>query len=163
MKKIILVRHAKSSWKQNLSDKDRPLKTRGITDAQNVALKYLSKSELPVAIYSSPAKRAMDTCAIFLKQAHEFNFKAEIVDDLYDFNGSAVIEFVKNLSDELTQVILFGHNNAFTFIANTYGSEYLENLPTSGLVELEFNIDNWNSLKQGKTLNLIIPKDLRHG
>jgi phosphohistidine phosphatase len=65
MKTLILVRHAKSSWKYDVSDRERGLKTRGIEDAHNVVTEFLSTNEMPDTIFCSPAKRAQDTCKIF--------------------------------------------------------------------------------------------------
>ena len=57
--------------------------------------------------------------------------------------------------------MLFGHNHALTYFVNTYGDDYIENLPTSGLVIFEFDIATWKDLKPGKIIDLIIPKNLR--
>jgi phosphohistidine phosphatase len=56
--------------------------------------------------------------------------------------------------------MIFGHNHAFTSIVNTFGNSYIENVPTSGLVMLEFNINNWQDLTHGKTALILFPKDL---
>lgn len=57
--------------------------------------------------------------------------------------------------------MIFGHNHAFTSISNIFGNIFIENLPTSGLVKLNIDIDNWKDLKTGTTDLLIIPKELK--
>lgn len=161
MKTIILIRHAKSSWKYDVSDKQRPLKTRGLNDAHLVAKSFLSQHKLPIKIFSSPAKRAIKTCKIFIKLSELSEENMTIIDDLYDFSGENVIHFIKNLDNNIPSVLIFGHNHAFTSISNIFGSDYISNLPTSGLVKIEIDIDNWNSLKKGRTIQTIIPKELR--
>jgi len=161
MKKLVLMRHGKSSWEFNVSDKERPLKPRGKRDVLLVANEFVKFSELPHNIYSSPAKRALETAKIFTNSIGFDHQNLQIMDELYDFNGSNVISFVKNLPKSLDSVMIFGHNHAFTNITNIYGSRYLGNLPTSGLVSIEFGIERWSDLKMGTTKQIIIPKNLR--
>jgi len=161
MKTLILVRHGKSSWEYAVSDKDRPLLQRGITDAFLVA-DHFNEQEMKInAIFSSPANRALHTSMIFVRQLYFPLDKFQIVSELYDFSGDYVLQFVKDLSDTLDTVIIFGHNHAFTFIANSLGNSYIENVPTSGLVQLEFDLEQWASIEKGVTKQTIFPKQLR--
>ena len=161
MKKLVLMRHGKSSWEFNVRDEKRPLKSRGKRDAELVALEFLKNSEIPHKIFSSPAKRTLDTCKIFTKCVGTPIENVKVIDELYDFGGSSVINFIKNLPDTVEYAMLFGHNHAFTSICNVYGSKSIDNLPTSGLAILEFDIDLWTQLKKGKTKTIITPKSLR--
>lgn len=161
MKNIILVRHGKSSWEYDVSDRERPLKSRGVKDAQLVANQFIQSHTLPTHFFSSPAKRAFETCKIFMKTFQVPLKDVEISEDLYDFGGRNVEQFFMNLPNSIDRVMIFGHNYAFTNIANTYGNRPLENLPTSGLVSIELNISSWRNLKQGITKLLLIPKELR--
>jgi len=70
MKNLILVRHGKSSWEYSVSDKDRPLLERGISDAKLVANKFHENSFEIDAIFSSPANRALHTAMIFCRQMY---------------------------------------------------------------------------------------------
>lgn len=161
MKSITLVRHGKSSWEFDVSDALRPLKKRGINDAKMVANQYVKFVKLPEIIYSSPAVRAFSTCKIFLEI---FNLSEESVgvkEDLYDFGGESVINFIKGLPNNYDSVMLFGHNHAFTSIANIFGDKFIDNLPTSGLIKINFDISDWKDFKQGTTEFIIIPKELK--
>ena len=160
MKTIILVRHGKSSWNENVTDRERPLKIRGINDAKLVAKQFFNRSNLPKHIFSSPAKRALSTCEIFTNTINIPKKSITIVEELYDFGGQNVINFIKNLPNELDEVMIFGHNHAFTSISNIFGNTFIDNLPTSGLVKLNFDIDDWKDLKKGTTEFIIIPKEL---
>lgn len=161
MKSITLVRHGKSSWEFNVSDSLRPLKNRGIDDAKLVANQFIRVGELPEIIYSSPAVRAFSTCKIFLRIFNLSEDSVIVKDDLYDFGGESVINFIKRLSNNYNSVMLFGHNHAFTSIANIFGDKFIDNLPTSGLIKLNFDISYWKDLKKGTTELIIIPKDLK--
>jgi len=161
MKTLILVRHGKSSWEFNFSDRERPLKSRGFNDANLVASEFLESHDIPERIFSSPANRALTTCKVFIKVFGLSENVISISDDLYDFGGESVITFIKNLSNNINSVMIFGHNHAFTSISNIFGSNFIDNLPTSGLVKINMDLDDWKDLKQGETTALIIPKELK--
>ncbi len=161
MKRLILVRHAKSSWNYEVGDKDRPLKERGINDAYLVA-NHLSKKGYNIeAVFSSPANRALHTCIIFLRTLGvDFNVLT-VTNNLYDFSGGSVLNFIKSLDNSLQTVMIFGHNHAFTSVANQLGNEYIDNVTTSGTVVIDFDEDNWENITKGKTNQIIFPKHLK--
>lgn len=161
MKKLILIRHAKSSWKYNLGDIDRPLKRRGITDAYNVSKEFKTSSFNVDVVYSSPAARAKKTCEMFSETIEMLGDKTEIVDTLYDFGGENLVNFIKLIDNKYDDVMIFGHNHAMTAFANDFGSIYIDNVPTCGLVVIEFDINAWVDLKPGNTIKIIFPKELR--
>ena len=161
MKKLILVRHGKSSWEYAVGDKDRPLLQRGINDALLVSDNFNTQSTPIDAAFSSPANRALHTSMIFMRQLYFPLEKFRVVNELYDFSGEDVLQFVRQLDDELNSVLIFGHNHAFTHIANSLGNSYIENVPTSGLVQLEFNVQNWAFIEKGIIKQTIFPKQLR--
>ncbi len=161
MKTLILVRHGKSSWEYSVGDKDRPLLQRGINDAHLVSEKF-NEQGIPIdAAFSSPANRALHTSMIFTRQLYFPLDKFRVVNELYDFSGEYVLQFVKELDDDLNTVLIFGHNHAFTHIANSLGNTYIENVPTSGLAQLEFDVEDWKSIEKGITKQTIFPKQLR--
>ncbi|WP_412560722.1 SixA phosphatase family protein [Winogradskyella sp. MIT101101] len=161
MKTIVLVRHGKSSWKYDVSDAERPLKSRGVNDAKLVANQYLESNDVPEKIFTSPANRALSTCRIFIDVFGLSENSFTINEDLYDFSGEGVINFIKKLPNTIDSAMIFGHNHAFTSIVNIFGDRFIDNLPTSGLVKLNFDIDNWQDFKQGTTELVIIPKELK--
>ncbi len=161
MKSLVLVRHGKSSWKYNVLDRERPLKLRGKNDAKLVASKYLETNKRPEYIYSSPANRALSTCKIFVNTFKLNKNNIKINENLYDFSGYMVMDFIKSLPNNQDEVILFGHNYAFTSISNLLGSTYIDNLPTSGLVKINFETNDWKTLNTGKTVLTLIPKNLK--
>jgi len=161
MKNLILIRHAKSSWDYNVTDEKRPLADRGISDAHLVSEEFGSNYFQPDTIFSSPANRALSTCKIFMKNLNLSDKLLTINDNLYDFSGENVMEFIKNIDKQHDNVIIFGHNFAFTSISNRLGSEFIDNLPTCGLVWLQFDIDSWNDVTKGTTKLIIRPKDLK--
>lgn len=161
MKKLILVRHAKSSWEHNVIDHERPLKERGYEDA-NLVSNYLVEKNIKVdQVFSSDATRAKKTANIFIDNLKIDKRIVQLVHELYDFSGQNVIDVIKNSDSSINTLMIFGHNHAITAIANRFGDQYVANVPTSGVVILEFDIDNWADLKTGKTLMLLFPRDLK--
>ncbi|WP_296313970.1 SixA phosphatase family protein [Winogradskyella sp. UBA3174] len=161
MKSVILVRHGKSSWGDDVIDKDRPLKSRGESDTSLVAKEFINHQISLDKILSSSAKRAFTTCEIFCKVLNYDKNEVEVRDDLYDFGGENVISVIKTLKDDINTIMIFGHNHAFTSISNIFGSKFIENLPTGGLVKLNFEIHTWSAFNKGITELVIVPKELR--
>lgn len=161
MKNIVFIRHGKSSWEHNVSDIDRPLKKRGVNDAYLIANAFKNLNINIDSVFTSPAKRAYSTCIIITKALEIPKNIITINDQLYDFAGQEVINFIQNLETSIDTVLLFGHNNAFTSIINALGNKHINNLPTTGLAIIEFDTDNWKNLSKGKTVQLIYPKSLR--
>lgn len=161
MKKIVFIRHGKSSWSHNLPDIDRPLKKRAYHDAELVSQQIKKQDFIPEIVFSSPANRAFTTCELITKNLGINKNKIEIVDDLYDFAGQNVIKFIQNINDSINNIMLFGHNYAFTSLVNALGDKYIDNLPTTGLVLIEFHEDSWENLSEGVTKLILFPKELR--
>ena len=67
MKTLILIRHAKSSWEDDVTDLNRPLSLRGFSDANSISKEFKSYDFHPDGIFSSPAKRAATTCDVFME------------------------------------------------------------------------------------------------
>ncbi len=160
MKEIILVRHGKSSWDYRVSDRDRPLQERGIADAHLMA-GAMRSLPAPDAVFSSPANRALHTCTIILRELPLPLEVLRLTDSLYDFSGGSVAGFVKGLDDGLNRVMLFGHNHAFTHLANAWGNQYIDNVPTTGCVHLRLEAKRWSEVDKGQTLQAIFPKHLK--
>ena len=161
MKNLILVRHAKSRWETPLKDRDRPLSKNGLQAAHLVSSsvsKYLPKTYL---FWTSVAERASQTALIF---AQNLSYPIESIiykEELYTFDENQLAKVIKSCKNEFDSVILFGHNGAITNFVNKFGDVFIENVPTSGFVSLQFDVDDWSAIEKGKTLKVIVPKDLK--
>lgn len=160
MKTLIIIRHAKSSWKLMVFDKDRDLTSKGIANIKTVAKNY--KSILPdsFTIWSSTAKRAHTTAVLF---AEEIGISTENIilnDKLYTFDNIDLEKIIKTCDDSIENLVLFGHNSAITDFVNKFGDIYIENVPTSGLVQIDFNSDSWKHIKDGVVKKVLKAKHL---
>ena len=161
MKELIIARHAKSSWKNSaLADIERPLNKRGYSDANNMAKFLNQKSSKPDMVLTSPAVRAFTTAMIYSRHQN-INFKKFIVLQLlYSGTINDIIKFLRTLPESVNTVLIFGHNPTFTTLANNISDADIDNIPTSGIVSIQFDTDEWNLIaeKKGKVNYFHYPK-----
>jgi phosphohistidine phosphatase len=161
MKKLILVRHAKSSWEFNVIDHERPLNEKGVKDANNVSNKLNLKDLNLDLVLSSDSVRTKTTANTFISN---LNIKESLIQfnhDLYDFSGRNLVRVIKNCDQNINSLMVFGHNHAITAFVNTYGNVHIDNVPTCGVVIIDFDINNWKNLNKGTTVKTLFPRDLK--
>lgn len=156
---LILIRHAKSSWNNDLIDHNRPLSTKGINDALLVFKKnrvLFSKSTL---ILCSSSTRTIQTAKIFSANTN-LDFKLfKIIEELYTFDSNKLEKIIKNNISE--NLIVFGHNPAITDFVNKFGNYNIENVPTCGVVIIKFENSNTITPKKGVIVKTIFPRDYK--
>ncbi|MDG2396667.1 MAG: histidine phosphatase family protein [Flavobacteriaceae bacterium] len=149
MKKITFLRHAKSSWEYNVPDRDRPLMEKGINDIKKVSNIFVNKFVTVQVVFSSPAIRAVSTALTMMNQVKIPLTKFKVMKALYTFNGDIIIDFVSNLDDKYEEVILVGHNPAFSVAANYFCTDDYNEIKTSGFIQISFNSNKWASINNG--------------
>ena len=160
MKSITFIRHAKSSWEYQLPDEKRPLNKRGLFDAEFMSSLDIVNSFQPDAVFCSSAKRTRETCRFFLKNTFSSEIEVQYLDQLYDFSGSKLEAFIHTIDSSLSNVIIFVHNHALTSIVNAKGDQYIDNIPTCGIVKLNFKTNNWSECLSGVVEFKLFPKNL---
>jgi phosphohistidine phosphatase len=144
IKILTLIRHAKSSWKdESLLDLDRPLNRRGRRDAPIMGQRLAARESYADLMISSPAARALAT-AEAIAEAIEYP-EAEIVVDerLYGADAFEWIEVIQGLDDGWDRVMCVGHNPGLTDLVDDLSPDPIGNVPTCGVVELKFDTDSW--------------------
>ena len=156
MKTLTLVRHAKSSWHDtNLGDRERPLNKRGVRDAPIMGQRAVEAGIRPSLIISSPAVRAWTTAKVF---ATELGYPVEFLqreDDIYLASLDRLLEVVASQDAGFNNLMLFGHNPGLTDFANYLSPGLTNNLPTAGIVSVEFDRDDWMLFEKPKTELLV--------
>lgn len=153
-KKLYLIRHAKSSWKEaQIADIDRPLKGRGIRDAYNSSQWLAQQEDLPDLMLSSPATRAVHTALIFAKSLNYAYRHIQIEEGIYEATTAQLTEIVKQLNDRYQRVFLFGHNPTLTQFVNACIDHRIDNVPTTGIACLKFEREHWADI--GKEAELV--------
>ncbi len=161
MKKLYLIRHAKSSWENHLlPDFDRPLSDRGKRDAPKIGEVLRTKSIKPDLIISSGAKRAITTAKIL---SAELNYPHEsIVEDssIYEATTQTLLNVINKIDDKNELLFLIGHNPTFTVLANLLGNKFIDNMPTCAVAELELDVNSWKDVSTdcGKLVGFEYPK-----
>ena len=154
MKKLYLLRHAKSSWKDlTLSDFDRPLNKRGKHDAPFMAEKMHKKEIRPQIIISSPAKRAKKTAKIFSKV---LNSTLHLDKHLYGAEVSEMITIIQEAFEHYDEVMIVGHNPELTMLNDVLSNKEIFNIPTTGVVSIVF--EDTVTVNKGKQLFFEYPK-----
>ncbi len=162
MKTIYLLRHAKSSWKdESLSDIERPLNGRGSKAAEMMGA-FLKREEVIVdLVLSSSAVRARQTTDRLLEAA---NIRTDVRFDerIYEAEVPRLLEIVKQIENTKKSILLVGHNPGFEeFLEWLTGA--LETMPTGALAKVSLKNSAWESIQEkAGTLEWIVrPKQLQ--
>ena len=164
MKKVLFIRHAKSSWADmSMKDKERPLNARGERDAPVMAQRCIDYGMPVNLIISSTAVRAFATAKVFY-EAYGLSTPIQKEEYLYHGDSADFEEALCGVDDDIKCVAIFGHNPGITYLANDLdSSRYIDNVPTAGVVIGEIDIEYWNDFSIVKTVlkDFLYPKQLR--
>lgn len=148
MKKIILIRHAKSDWDQlGLDDFARPLAERGLRDAPQMAASLKNRGITVDLICSSTAKRAKQTACMTAEVIGYPEAKIHWEKSLYHASEDHLLRFIHSQSDQIQTLVLVGHNPGLTELINWLGVK-LDNLPTSGQFAFSLSTAHWKELSR---------------
>jgi phosphohistidine phosphatase len=152
VKTLTLVRHAKSSWKDNsLTDRDRPLNKRGKRDAPIMGKRISEAGIRPSLIVCSPAVRAWTTAKAI---ADEIGYPLEFLqreDGLYLASLDDLLDITFSQETGFTSLMVIGHNPGLTTFANYLSPGVTNNVPTAGVVSVTFDREDWNLYEQPET------------
>jgi phosphohistidine phosphatase len=160
-KTLYLCRHAKSDWSQaGQRDFDRALNRRGHRDAPRMGRWLQEQGVIPNLMISSPAERAWQT-AVYYAEALGLSEDALLSEaELYEASPRIVLRIIHQLPNTANVVLLFGHNPTFTHMAEYLSGSIIGNIPTSGIVRLDFTISKWVDVVEhsGKVTEFFFPK-----
>jgi len=160
MKTLYIVRHAKSSWAYDgIKDADRPLKKRGINNAHMMSKILKEKIDRPDVFLSSSANRALHTAIIFSDSFKYPLANLKISKSLYSFSDGYLTKIIKALDNSFDSVIIFSHNHGINDFVNSFGDQFIQNVPTCGIVGIKFDTKHWKSIKKGTTFMVDFPSD----
>lgn len=150
MKRLTLIRHAKSSWKDpDCPDRDRPLTKRGKNDALAIGSLLRERGDRPSLIVSSPAKRAIATMKRIVAEMGLSEKKIVRDARLYDADSLDLLHFVREIEDTQEEVMVCGHNPALTDFCSFVAGACTANLPTAGVVCIDLAVDTWKDVSAG--------------
>jgi phosphohistidine phosphatase len=162
MKTILLMRHAKSSWKNpHLADHDRPLNKRGERDAPLMGEWLNQKDIIPDLILSSTALRTKMTVEGLLKTCG-FEGEVKYLRSLYHGGPEDYFEALINLPEEIQYPMIVSHNPGMEYFIDLI-CDVQERMPTAAIAEINLPIDNWleiNDEVDGQLMNLWRPREI---
>jgi phosphohistidine phosphatase len=153
-KKLLLLRHAKSSWEDpNLSDYERPLNNRGKQNASTMG-NFLKKENLVSdLIISSTAKRANKTANIIAKKS---GYDKKILESkvLYGASVDDYTNVIREINNEHKVILLVGHNPTIEEVVEKIIGERCI-MKTCSLAHIDLFIDSWKKFDYGIECRLI--------
>lgn len=166
MKKLHLIRHAKSSWNNsNLADIDRPLNQRGISACQVMAPQIVKAGCNFETVFCSPAVRAQSTMEEIAQALSDQPITWQTDNRLYTFEARDLLSWYQALDEALSDVVMVGHNSAITEFVNWVGDRPLANVPTCGYVQLQLPAERWQDLSENSAelVTFLKPKMFARG
>jgi phosphohistidine phosphatase len=170
MRRLILLRHAKSDWSGiGLKDKDRGLASRGRDSAPRVGAYMAHHALVPDLALVSTATRARDTWSLLVEA---FGKPPRVVyeERLYETGPRAIFDVIKSIAREIHVLLVVGHNPGLRDLAELLiasgdidaRQRLLEKFPTAGLAVIDFPVDDWAKLhpKSGRLDRFVAPRQL---
>ena len=162
MKSLLLMRHAKSSWKDSfLSDHERPLNARGKRDAPRMGLLLMDKELNPDTILCSTANRARSTVKHLLETC-DFSGQIRYLEDLYHADYVTYLDFLSDLPDDSNRAMIVGHNPEMNQFLHVVCEEY-DHMPTAAIALIEFPCEKWSDINEnaeGKLIEIWKPREI---
>ncbi len=152
MKRLILLRHAKSSWDQDgLPDSERPLSGRGERDAPRMGARLHKRGIHPDLVLASPAVRARRTASL-VAAALDYPADAVRIDaTLYLAAPVEILAVIAEQADAVDCLLVVGHNPGLTELTNLLLPELeLANLPTAGIVVVDCATERWADVRSAQ-------------
>ena len=150
MKRLTLLRHAKSSWDDPaIADFDRPLNRRGERDAPAMGRRLQEAGARPSLILSSPAERALATAR---QVADALGYPREFLQTdpaLYLASAERLLEIIAVQDDTFRDLLIVAHNPGLTDLVNAISDHPLDNLATGAAMVIDLSIAHWRDVLDG--------------
>ena len=162
MKTLLLLRHAKSSWKHHeLADHDRPINKRGKRTAALMGALLQAEDLVPDFILCSSAVRS-HTTAILVAEACTYAGEIKQTRELYMAEPQDYVTILSQVNEKHARVLVVGHNPGLEALIEDLTGEAMT-MPTAALAYIELSIESWRDLDMNtecKLVNVWRPKDL---
>jgi phosphohistidine phosphatase len=146
---LYLLRHAKSSWKDDsLKDFDRPLKGRGRDAAQRMGKRLASEKLEDAVLICSPAARARETAQIVLKHSR-LRMDQRFDERIYEASLRDLLQVVSEIPDDKQTAMMIGHNPGFEELL-TFLTGEARRMPTCALAKIKLEAASWKDLRAGE-------------
>lgn len=171
MRRLMLLRHAKSDWPPGMADLDRPLNDRGRAAAPLMGRYLAEEGLLPDLALVSPARRTAETFDLVAPSLGDVASRTE--PRIYEAPAERLLEVVRETSDDVRALLLVGHNPGSEDLARRlvgHGDRYAfarmsEKYPTAGLAVIDFAVERWSEVapRGGRLDRFVTPKAIGAG
>jgi phosphohistidine phosphatase len=160
---LILIRHVKSNWGDlSQPDFDRPIKKDRADDAKEMATELKKMGLEPDLIICSPAKRTRQTAEYFYDKLKYNEKDVQFDKRIYESTAEDVLWVIRETDAKVKTLVVIGHNPSLTHLANMFAANSIDELPTTGVVWLEFSTKDWEiyKLTPCKLVAFLTPKTI---
>ncbi|HEY8564040.1 MAG TPA: histidine phosphatase family protein [Beijerinckiaceae bacterium] len=168
MRRLLLLRHAKSDWPEGVQDLDRALAPRGREAAPRMGAYLAAEHLLPDLVVVSPARRTRETWDLVRPFLGDVETRVE--PRLYEATVDRLLEVVRDADAEARALLMIGHNPGFEDLARRltgHGDRYAfarlaQKYPTAGLAVIDFPLERWAEVepRAGRLDRFVTPKTL---
>lgn len=157
MPRLLLLRHAKSSWEDpSRTDFERPLNGRGRASAPAMGEFMARRGLLPQRVVCSGAQRALETFALILPHLSA-DMDITVTRRLYEADGEGYLKAIRTAGGTAGTMLLVGHNPAMEDVAAilavageaTALAQMQSKFPTCGLAVIDFDGPRWRDVGPG--------------
>ena len=170
MKRLYLLRHAKSSWEDgSLADHDRPLAPRGERAARAMGRHLAQSGTAPDEVLCSSARRALETLAR-LRAALDPEPRVRTERAVYQATSEKLLARIRAVDDIVESLLVIGHEPTISELACELAAPDASKawlrmgrkFPTAACAEIHFDVERWRDLAppRGELRRFIRPKDL---
>jgi phosphohistidine phosphatase len=143
MKKLIIVRHAKSEWKAGVSDFDRPLNESGVRVAPKMGQALIDLGVEPDYVVCSPSKRTNQTATLLLNGIYDLK-TINYQELIYNASFFELLQLINNdIPDNVNTLLIVGHNPGVSELIEYLSSANIGGMPTCSCVCITAGIDSW--------------------
>jgi phosphohistidine phosphatase len=170
MRRLILLRHAKSDWASlGASDHARSLAPRGREAAPRIGAYMAHHALVPNLVICSTAARARQTWDLVAAKMSD-RIPVTFEPRIYEAAADDILDVIKQTANQVHVLLLVGHNPGLRDLAEMLiasgdveaRQRLLNKLPTAGLAAIDFPLDDWRKLhpKAGRLDRFVAPRTL---
>jgi phosphohistidine phosphatase len=145
LKRLTLMRHGNAEWKdRDISDFDRPLNRRGISEAEAMGRRLLELQLVPTSLLSSNARRAEQTAELIARELNISGRNVRAEESLYLAEPAEILRIVRSTGPRILHLMLVGHNPGLSEVANLLApNRGIGGLGTAAACSFTFDTNSW--------------------
>jgi len=151
MKYLLINRHAESPFSNfNVSDHDRELNSKGVSDASMMGQRLMDRKILFDLMLSSSAIRALTTCQVIASKVSYPLYEICVKKDIYSSNIDSLKDIICKTENSVNFLAIFGHNPTLHMLFEDLAERKIERFPTCSMAYFELKINSWKDLPDSK-------------